>query len=162
MSIRFQKHSTGRHHSINSIMKHTFFLETYQLKDRKSREGYVALLSVIALGAVGLAITVSLLTSGITFSKTNFEVQQKIQSRMAATSCAEEAMQQILDTGIETGSGILTIGSSTCSYTISSTSTNLLVQAVGTSTSVVTRLNIILASSTPRIKLSSWQEVGDF
>ena len=126
------------------------------------RSGYIALLSVIALGTVGLAITLSLLMGGIIFSKSNFEVQQKIQSRMAATSCAEEAMQQILDSGVETGSGSLTIGSSTCSYTISSTSTNLLVQAVGTSTSIVTRINVILASSTPRIKLSSWQEVGDF
>lgn len=141
---------------------HTFFSNFSQIKSKHLRKGYVALLSVIALGTVGLAITVSLLMNGVTFSKSSFEIQKKIQSRMAATSCAEEAMQQILDSGIEEGNGTLTIGSSTCSYVISSTSTSLLVQAVGTSTDVVTRINVILASSTPTIKLSSWQEVTDF
>jgi hypothetical protein len=127
-----------------------------------SPRGYIALLSVIALGAVGLAITTSLILTGILSSRTNFAIQQQIQARIAATSCAEEALRQILDTEITSGTGTLTFESSSCVYTITSTSSSPLVQAEGISGAVISKINVILASSSPRIKLSSWQEVGDF
>lgn len=126
-------------------------------------KGYVALISVIVLGATTLAITVSLLLQGILSSKTSQSAQHKNQARMAATSCAEDALQLILDTGIESGVGSAVIGSSTCSYTISSTSSNnILVQSSGAMGRSVSKIVVYLASSTPRIKLSSWQEVAGF
>lgn len=137
----------------NKISSHTIF---------KSSKGYIALFSVIVLGAVGLVVTISLLLTGIGAQKSGLEVQRKSQSRMAATTCAEEALEQILDTGATSGTSSMTIGSSTCTYTITSTTTFPLVQALGNYGGSVTKINVILASSSPRIKLSSWQEVTDF
>jgi hypothetical protein len=130
--------------------------------NKSSPRGYIALLSVIALGAVGLAVTTSLLLTGLLSSRTNFTMQQKIQARMAATSCAEEALRQILDTEITSGTGTLMFETGSCTYTVTSTSSSPLVQAQGVSGTAVSKINVILASSTPRIKLSSWQEVEDF
>ena len=140
---------------------YTSNLETNTI--RPNRKGYVALMSVIVLGAIGTAITVTLLVQGVLSSKTNLAVLHKHQSRMAATSWAEEALQLILDTGIDSGGAAMSVGSSTCTYVISSTSSeNILVHATGQSADAISKISVYLASSTPRIKLSSWQEVGDF
>ncbi len=130
---------------------------------RKSSRGYIALFSVIGLGAIGLSITLSLLLSGALALKSGFDVEQKGKSRLAATACAEEALQAILDTGVIEATSSLAVGSSTCTYVITSTSTYYyLVKAQGISGVATTKINIILASSSPRIKLSSWEEVADF
>lgn len=129
-----------------------------------SPRGYVALISVIMLSAIGLVITVSLLTSNILLSKTALVSQRKNEARLAATSCAEEALQNILDTGIDIGTGTVSlVGSSTCIYTIASTSSaDRVVFATGYSGDATSKILIYLASSTPKIKLSSWKEVSDF
>lgn len=135
---------------------------SFQINNRFNR-GYIALFSVIVLGVIGLAITVSLLLNGILSSRIGLDLQQKNQARMSATSCAEEALQQILDVGITSGTGTLTLNTSTCIYIILSTSSqSITVQATGFSGQAVSKINITTSSSTPRIKLSSWQEVADF
>ncbi|MCF7843440.1 hypothetical protein K9M47_00915 [Candidatus Gracilibacteria bacterium] len=125
--------------------------------------GYIALFSVIILGAIGLGVTVSLLLSGLSSSRTNFQLQQKSEARAVASTCAEEALQQILDTGIISGSATTTLSPDVfCTYVITSTGSQPLIQAKGVSGIATSKINVILASSTPRIKLSSWQEVVDF
>lgn len=147
-----------------SYMKTLFFLQNQEIKNKISyNRGYIALFSVIILGSVGLAVTVSLLLNGILSARLGFDLQQKNQARMSATSCAEEALQQILDNGITSGTGSLTLDTSSCNYTILSTSSQTItVQSTGFSGTMVSKINVIVSSSTPRIKLSSWQEVGDF
>jgi hypothetical protein len=96
-------------------------------------------------------------------SRTNFEIQRKTESKMVANTCAEEALQYILDNGTGGMLATSTFDSSTyCTYTITSTGTSPLVLVKGVSYTATTKISIILSSSTPRIKLSSWQEVGDF
>ncbi|MEN9881426.1 MAG: hypothetical protein RLZZ308_609 [Candidatus Parcubacteria bacterium] len=138
-----------------------FFLQ--QKHTASNPRGYIALFSVIVLGAIGTAITVSLLLSGIGASQTGLVLAEKTQARMTATSCAEEVLQQILDTGIDTGTGSMSIGSSTCTYTIISTGIeSMLVQVEGIQGKAHSKMSVVVASSTPRIKLSSWQEVSGF
>lgn len=144
-------------------MKFIILKKQYREFYKASKKGYIALLSVIGLGAVGLAITVTLLLTGVLSSRTGFSVQQMSQARSVATSCVEEALQQILDSGIDNGTGTLTINADVCTYTILSTSSlDIIVQASGISGLTTSKINVVVASSTPRIKLSSWQEVGDF
>ena len=137
------------------------------LQKRRSRNflrrGYIALLSVIVIGAIGTAVMLSVLLFGLSTSRTDFAVQQSGSAKVIASSCGEEALQRILETGITSGSGNLTIASGTCSYTITSISgSNITVKAVGTLGTIISKVKIVIATTTPSIILSSWQEVGDF
>ncbi len=127
------------------------------------RRGYIALLSVLIIGAIGTAIMLSVLLSGVTASRTDFALQQAGSAKVAASSCGEEALQKILETGTTTGSGNLTIASGTCSYTITSQNgQNITVNATGQVGTILSKVKIVIATTTPSIILSSWKEVGDF
>jgi hypothetical protein len=130
--------------------------------NKKWREGYVALLSVILIAAIGVAIMVSVIATGITSSKTDFSLQQAGGARSMASSCAEEALQKVLETGTASSSGNLTIASGTCSYSITSSSSILTIKATGVLGTVVSKIKVVIASTTPSITLSSWEEVSDF
>ena len=62
------------------------------------RKGYVALISVIFMSAIGVMIMLSVIASGIDASKTDFAMQQSSIAKGMASSCMEEALQKILET----------------------------------------------------------------
>jgi hypothetical protein len=132
-------------------------------KTHKIHEGYIALLSVIVLGVVGASIMLSVVLSGIGALKTDLALQQGSQARTVASSCGEEALQKILETGTTTSSGNLAIASGTCLYTITSQSgSNITINATGLVGTITSKVKIVIATTSPSIVLSSWQEVGDF
>jgi hypothetical protein len=133
------------------------------LKNKKLTEGYIALISVLLISAIGTAIMISVIASGITSSKTDLSLQRLGGARSLASSCAEEALQRILESSITTGNGNLTIGSGTCSYIITSASgTNITISSTGLMGTITSKIKVILATTTPGITLSSWEEVADF
>jgi hypothetical protein len=130
---------------------------------KKAREGYIAFISVIVISAIGIALMLSVITAGINASKTDFALQQLSSARSMAFSCAEEALQQIVLTSSTTGSGTLTVASGTCTYSIiSSQGQNIVIQSVGLMGTVTSKVKVVIASTTPVMSLSSWEEVADF
>lgn len=128
------------------------------------KKGYIALVSVIVISAVGVAIMISVVATGILAMKTDFSRQQSGSARSLASSCAEEALQIILETNTSSSSGNLTIASGTCSYVITSTSSGQvrIIRATGVIGTVVSKIRVTTASTSPSITLSSWEEVPDF
>jgi hypothetical protein len=127
------------------------------------RKGYIALLSVIVIGAIGVAVMMSVLLFGISSSKTDYALQQGGSAKIVASSCGEEALQRLLETGSTSMSGGLSIASGTCSYTVSSQNgQNTVLEIFGQYGETVSKIRIIVATTTPFIILSSWQDVGDF
>ncbi len=128
------------------------------------KKGYIALISVMLMAALGTSIMFSVIASGVDASKTNFSLQQSGGARSLSSSCAEEALQIILETSTTTGVGNLTIASGTCSYTITSTSSgqNITIKSIGVLGTVTSKIKVVLATTTPGITLSSWEEVADF
>ena len=105
----------------------------------------------------------SALLSGINASKTDFALQQAGSAKVVASSCGEEALQKILETGTTSSSGNLTIASGTCIYTITSQNgQNITINATGQVGTITSKVKIVIATTTPSIILSSWREVGDF
>lgn len=130
---------------------------------KEIRKGYVALLSVLIIGAIGVVSMLSVLLSGVSASKTDFALQQAGSAKVLASSCGEEALQQILESGTTSSSGSLTIVSDTCTYSITSQNgQNITVNATGQVGTITSKIKIIIATTTPSIILSSWREVGDF
>jgi hypothetical protein len=128
----------------------------------KFRQGYIALLSVIVVAAAATAIMTSVISSGVLATKTDFSLQQFGGARGYATSCAEEALQVILETRTTSSSSLLTFPQGFCSYRIFQNGSTLTVHASGTVGSITSKIRVLIASTTPSITLSSWEEVGDF
>jgi NAD/NADP transhydrogenase alpha subunit len=128
----------------------------------KNQPGYVALFSVIGLGVIGGVITFSLVMLGISLTKSDLQLMQSTQARQAATSCIEEALQKIRETGTTTALGSLTIASSSCAYVIASSSGQRIITATGTASETVSKIKVIVSTTTPLLQLSSWQDVPDF
>ncbi len=80
--------------------------------------GYIALVTILVIGAVGAAVAVSVILLGLGSSRTSFALEQSNQAKALANACAEEALQQIRDSTPYTGTGDLTLGQGTCSYAV--------------------------------------------
>ena len=135
----------------------------YPVKKRYNNGGYSTLVSVLVVGAVGVAIAVSLILLGLGSLKTSFAHEQSNQAKALANACAEEALQQIRDSTLFTGSGNLTLGQGTCAYTVTSQGgQNRTITSSGTVGTIIRKVKIIINQITPTIQVVSWQEVVDF
>ena len=121
--------------------------------------GYITLISVLVVGAVGIAIATSLLLLGVGSSRTSFALEQSNQAKALTNACAEEALQLISGSVSYTGSGNLTLGQGTCTYTVTNQGAqNRTITASGTVGTVVRKLTIIINKIKPSIVVVSWQE----
>jgi hypothetical protein len=117
----------------------------------------------VVIGAIGVVSMLSVLLSGVNASKTDLALQQAGSAKVLASSCGEEALQSILETGTTSSSGGLTISPGTCTYVITSQNgQNITVNATGQVGTITSKVKIVIATTTPAILLSSWKEVGDF
>ena len=129
----------------------------------QTQRGYITLLSVLIVGAVGVAIATTLLLQGTNRSRSSFALQQQAQARALADACAEEGLQQLADNNSFTGTAGLTLGAGECSYTVVDTGgSTRRVEATGTVGTIVQKARIEVSALSPQITLSSWQEVADF
>jgi len=126
--------------------------------------GYVALMSLLVVGAAGLAVSISLILFGVGSTRSSFVIEQSGQSKNIANACAEEALKKIRNSLAYTGNGNLTLGQGTCSYAVSAGSgqarTITVSATAGTAPRTITRkIQISISQITPRINVSSWQEI---
>lgn len=124
------------------------------------QKGYITLLTVLLLVAVGTAIGISLILLGLSSSRTSFALTQSYQAKALANACVEEALEIITDNTPFTGSGTLTLGQGTCFYTVTSGGgQNRTIVASGTVGIIIRKVNVIITKITPHIVVSSWLEV---
>lgn len=132
------------------------------MKQFNNLKGYVTLISVLVVGAVAVSITFSLILLGIGNTKTSLSLDQSKQVQGLTDACAEEALQQIKDSNPFTGTGNLTLGQGTCSYTVTSQGgQNRTIISTGIIGTIVRKVKIIIDKITPNINITSWQEVAD-
>lgn len=129
----------------------------------KTNNGYVALISVLIIGSVGTAIAVSLILLGLGSSKTSFSLEQSNQTKALVNACAEEALQKIKDSTPFSGTGNLSLGQGSCTYTVTKLSgQNREIISSGTVGTIVRKVKITIDKINPDINIISWQEVADF
>jgi len=127
------------------------------------RGGYVTLMSVLVVGAVGTAIAVSLILLGSGASRTSFAAEQSSQAQALANACAEEALQLVRESTAFVGSGSITLGSGACAFNVTSQGgENRTLEISGTIATIIQRMLITIEEIDPRIIVTSWQEVSDF
>lgn len=119
-------------------------------------------MSVLVVGAVGAAITLSLIFLGLGLSRTSFAIEQSSQTKAIVNACAEEAMQQIRDSTQFTGSGNLALGQGTCAYTVTRQGgQSRTVIASGMVGTIVRKVKIIIDKINPAINVVLWQEIAE-
>lgn len=130
----------------------------------QSYGGYITLISVLVIGAVGVAIVTSLILLGLSSSRTSFAIEQSSQAKALVNACAEYALQQIKDSPSYVGtSGLQAPGLGTCSYSVQSQGgQNRTILSIGTVGPVVRKVKIVITKVSPAITISTWQEVALF
>lgn len=129
----------------------------------KNQRGYITLLSTLFLVAIGGVVAGSLILLGLGFSKTSLAIDQSNQAKSLANACSEEALQQIRSSTVYTGSGNLTLGQGSCSYTVTSGGgENRTIVSTGAVGTIIRKVKVIISVINPTISVTSWQEVADF
>jgi hypothetical protein len=127
----------------------------------QAQGGYVALLTVLIVGAAATAIGLLLLTTAIDSQRTSLVEQQSKQARSLAVACAEEALQIVHDTTSYTGNSSLSLGQGGCTYTVTSTGASTrTITTTGTVGSVVRKVQVYVTIGSSSISITSWQEVS--
>jgi hypothetical protein len=128
-----------------------------------ANDGYIMLVGVLVVGAIGISVALSLVLLGLGSSRTSFASEQSHEAQGLANACAEEALEQIQDFTPFTGSGNLTLGQGTCAYTVTSQGgESRTITASGTVGTVTRKAKVIIDTIDPTIGVVSWQEVADF
>jgi hypothetical protein len=129
----------------------------------KKQQGAIILISIIVVGAIGVAITLSLLLLGVGNSRTSFAFEQSGQAKGLANACAEEALRQIVNLSTFTGSGNFHLGQGSCDYNVTGQGgQNRIVTAEGEIGTIVRKVKVVISAVSPKIILTSWQETADF
>lgn len=129
---------------------------------KKFQSGYVALVAMLIIGAVGVVIVVSTILLGLGASRTSFTLEQSSQAKALANACAEESLQHIRDSTPYTGSDTLILGQGSCSYTVTTGGgQNRTITANGLVGTVIRKISISIDKINPEINITSWVEVAD-
>lgn len=128
-------------------------------------DGYVLLLSVLVVGAIGATVAVSLLVLGVISSKSTLAHQQSLQARALADTCAHEAIERLTRDDTYAGAGdtmTLTTGECTIDALNGTGSTNRIVQTTGTAGDATRRVEVTIGDLEFPVTVDRWEEVGDF
>jgi hypothetical protein len=126
---------------------------------RTAQGGFMVLLAVLVVGAVALAVALSLLRGGADIQRSTLATQQAAQARQLADACAEEALAQIQSLSTFTGTATVTLGAGSCTYTVTSPGgTTRTITTSGTVNGNVRKLQLSATIGTS-ISVTSWQDV---
>lgn len=128
-------------------------------KNKKIEKGYVMLVSMLVISAIGLSTVVSLVLLGVGSSRTSASLEQSNKAKATANACAESALQQIWNWDSYVGSSNLVLESGTCSYVVDGAVTPKVIQVSGVAGSVVRRISITIDQLHPYLHIDSWKEI---
>ncbi len=124
-------------------------------------KGFMTLLGVLTVGAIGTAIAVSVLAFCLGNTHTSIIFEQSNQAKAVANACAEQALNKLRLSASYAGNESLTFSGFTCQiYAVQgSGNTNRTIQASSTVGTTIRKAQIIVAQIKPTVILTSWQEV---
>lgn len=140
------------------LVKH--FMDQLLYVIKTSKKGFVSLLSVMIISAIGLSIATALLFLGTTTSQNSLLLQQSAEAKSFANACGEEALQQIYTDNAYSGSGSLTFAEGSCNYAVTNPgSQSPSISTQGSVGEIIRQVQITVGDLTPQLTISSWQEI---
>lgn len=129
-----------------------------------SHPGYIFLLSVLAVGIIALATTVSLLLLGWSAEQSGFVVHQSAQAWENAQTCVEGAIRRLRQDLSYVGSGAFAQGRGDCRILALGGAGNehRTICSIGTVATSTRRIEVVLERVLPSAIVTSWREVASF
>jgi len=125
--------------------------------------GYITLISLIVVGAVATAVTLSLILLGLSSARSSLSNQQGGSAYFLAEACVEEALREIRENSSYAGNDSLNFSVGSCQYTVSNQGgEQRLIQSTGTVGVNTRRIEAQTQSINPQIFINYWQEVTNF
>jgi hypothetical protein len=134
------------------------------MKRVQQHNGFVMLVSMLIVGAIGLGIGVTLLLLGLGTSRSSFTLVQSMQARSLANACAEESLEKLRESVYYTGNETKVFSTGTCQVQpITGTgNSNRTLETTGTVGPVVRKVKVVIQRVHPAPIITSWLEVPDF
>lgn len=137
-------------------------MQTHRLKIKK-QNGYVTLLALLIVGAIGMSVGVALMLSGVGQLQNSGSYESSQKARALAIGCAEDALEVIRQNPSFSGSNSLNIGGYACNYTVTNTGgENRSIATSATVGTIMSKVLVLIDAINPQINVVSWQEVSDF
>lgn len=127
------------------------------------KQGFVTLLAVIILGAVGVLIVSSLLLISTLLAQNDLIKTSSEKSGAFAEACLENALEDIRETTAFTGNTSLTFPEGNCTCSVSDLGgERRRIETTGSSSNTVTRIRVTINKINPQIVIESREKVADF
>lgn len=120
--------------------------------------GYIAIISVLIIGAVVLAIAVTVSLLAIGEGQTSLALTKGEDALQFSEGCMEDAMLKALNNNSYVG-GTITRPEGTCTITASKSSNNWTVTATSTATVYRRTIQAHFTRSGRSITITDWQEI---
>jgi hypothetical protein len=131
---------------------------------RRTRRGYILLISIIAIGIIASAILSSILMLGMSAGQEAESIEFSNQALTAAEACSEYALLKLRSSPTYAGNEVLDLSNGKCEImTVGGIgNNNRLLCLEGTAADTTRRLEIVISTLIPTTKIQSWQEVSSF
>jgi hypothetical protein len=129
------------------------------MKCSTGNKGYVMLITMLVVGAIGVSIAVSLLLLGTGATRSSAVRIQSVKAKAYANACAEEALWQIRLSTSYTGTDGLTFSDGSCTYKVDGKNEYRDVFAQGLAGDATRSLQLTVVNINPYIEIGDWQEV---
>lgn len=126
-----------------------------------SKNGFIALTSILVISAVALAVTVSISLLGVGEAKSSLDFKKGQEALKIAEGCVEEALLRLRDDASYSG-GSLNVGNGSCTINISGTGSDRTIDVSATLSvppDYVKKLQITAKRIGNSINSITWQEV---
>lgn len=126
--------------------------------------GVITLISTLIVGAIGLVLSLTILTLSVDASRTSTILEQSQQADAYGHACAEYALNQLRLNVSYAGNEILSFTQGSCQVRplLGSGNTNRTIQTIGISGTITKRGVVVVNTRIPTISLASWRDIGSF
>ena len=128
------------------------------------KNGYIALMAVLIIGAVVLNVAIASTIISILSSKNGLISQDLTAATELANACAEKALMDLKEHPTYSGNETITLGSGTCQVLPIDNlgGDNRQIKVVGNVNNRLRKIKINLTAINPTMTVTSWLEVSDF
>jgi hypothetical protein len=128
-------------------------------QQQRGDEGFVSLILVSVVCAVGLFVALSVFANNKFLSMSVASLDNSTKAKALADACIEEGLSKVRVDDSVSGSFSISFTSGSCSYSITNNSpTDIVIQASGLSGRSTERVRISITATSPEILIGSYQE----
>ncbi|MCK9393342.1 hypothetical protein M0Q03_00885 [bacterium] len=129
-----------------------------QLRQDKKNKGFIALMMVLIINAIGLIVAISLLLQGNLFLKNVYSFEQMEKAKAIVNACCEDALFAIKNNPSIVGSYNLNFPEGNCSYNISNNKGIITIKSLAGINEYTRRVTIVTQSIDSKFQILFWKE----